>query len=80
MKKVAESKWKKIVISDVQGLHGHDDKIRIVLNKADMVDHQVCFGEIDKNPSPAIPSGTDESVWSSYVELGQGIIPFEARN
>ena len=80
MKKVAESKWKKIVISDVQGLHGHDDKIRIVLNKADMVDHQVCFGEIDKNPSPTIPSGTDESVWSSYVELGQGIIPFEARN
>merc|ERR1712173_271066 len=35
----------KLDISDefrrsIEGLHGHDDKIRIVLNKADMVDHQ----------------------------------------
>lgn len=35
----------KLDISDefkrvIEGLHGHDDKIRIILNKADMVDHQ----------------------------------------
>ena len=35
----------KLDISDefrrsIEALHGHDDKIRIVLNKADMVDHQ----------------------------------------
>ncbi len=33
--------------SCIEGLRGHEDKIKIVLNKADLVDHQVSSSRID---------------------------------
>ena len=57
---------------DVQGLHGHDDKIRIVLNKADMVDHQVRSLYLEDVILMILSSGIDAGIWSSDVELGQG--------
>ena len=69
----------KLDISDefrrsIEALRGHDDKIRIVLNKSDMVSCCVELCLYSHVYTPGGPPGAHEGVRGSHVESGQGEI------